>query len=145
MDPTEFVVVAGKIVGFGPAGARSAVSRAYYGAYHFGVCVLEEFQSAPPGNNKQHNLVPEFILTAGHPDGNRAARLLADLHGERIKADYRLENHSVETLEFAQSGVTTAEEIVRLLTLFVTACRSDSALQQSLKDGVQSVKRVRKI
>ncbi len=42
MKPEEFIAFAGKVATFDRAGARSAVSRAYYGAYHAALELLSE-------------------------------------------------------------------------------------------------------
>ena len=58
MQPSEFITLAGKLasMNLGAAGARSAVGRAYYGAFHLAKGVLDEFASAPPRNGNGHVL-----------------------------------------------------------------------------------------
>lgn len=83
MDGSEFVGLSGRIVSMGRAGARSAVSRAYYGAFHIAMRLLDELDRAPPRSGKAHNLVPQMLESAGHPDGRAAGTLLSDLHSDR--------------------------------------------------------------
>ena len=140
MKAEDFVGLSGKLVTMGPAGARSAVSRAYYGAFHAALTVLEELVSAPAANARSHNLVPIFLKSANHPDGNFAARLLSDLHGDRIDVDYKLDMKLVESVNFAKSGVETAVEILKRLEQFRAACLQDPAVKQALRDGIEKVR-----
>jgi hypothetical protein len=140
MDAEEFVTLAGKVAGMGKAGARSAVSRAYYGAFHFAISILDELATAPASNGKGHNLVPIFLKSCNHPDAQSAADLLSDLHSDRIKADYHIADNRFEGLTFAQNDVENAETIKALLQRFRTACVADESLRRNLRDGVNRVK-----
>lgn len=142
MDPNEFVDFSGKIVGHGPAGARSAVSRAYYGAYHLALSILEDVGCSPPGRRNSHDLVPQFLIASSQGDAIDAGHLLSDLHSERIKADYRLDNPDVETEKFAKLGVETAHNVRSHLQAFRVACDEPSILQK-LQEGVGRLIRAR--
>jgi hypothetical protein len=50
MEPAEFISFASRVVAYSKAGARSAVSRAYYGAFHKALSVLADFGCAPASN-----------------------------------------------------------------------------------------------
>ena len=105
MQAGEFITLSGKLaaMNLGAAGARSAVSRAYYGAFHLAKGVLDEFASAPPRNGNGHVLVPAFLESANHVDSTIAARLLQDLHTARIKVDYQLGDTRFETPAYASA------------------------------------------
>jgi len=61
MDPAEFVALSSKLVSMGKAGARSAVSRAYYGVFHLTLEVLAKFDVAPAANGRAHNLAQQYL------------------------------------------------------------------------------------
>src|SRR5688500_14353012 len=102
MDPAEFITLSSKLVAMGRAGARSAISRAYYGAFHLALEALAEFRVAPAANGRAHNLVPLFLDCADSPHADAAASSLKDLYTKRIAVDYRLSDADVETLEHAK-------------------------------------------
>ena len=85
MNPEEFISFAARVVGYGPAGARSAVSRAYYGAFHAAVFILDELGCAPPRNATSHKLISEFLGCSSHVSARSAATLLSDLHSRRLR------------------------------------------------------------
>ncbi len=123
----------------GTPGARSAASRAYYGSFHKAVKMLAEVASAPPGGQKAHVISVEYLKSSGHSDGIKAGRLLGDLHADRLKSDYQLDDASVETMQFAMIAVESAAEFGRLLNAFRRSCESDDAVLQKLKAGIAAV------
>ncbi|HQU46855.1 MAG TPA: hypothetical protein PK867_28885, partial [Pirellulales bacterium] len=129
MNPAEFIVLAGRIVTFGPAGARTAVSRSYYGAFHEALDLLDDIGCGCPRNGKAHNLVPIFLDFPGISDARRASGLLSDLHSDRVKCDYRLRELSVEDTAFAKLDVETSIKITDLLKKFQLECQSAPMLQ----------------
>ncbi|MBX9788753.1 MAG: hypothetical protein K2Y37_07535 [Pirellulales bacterium] len=140
MDAADFITLSGKLVSMGKSGARSAVSRAYYGAFHVARAVLIDLASESCGSGKAHNLVPLYLGSANHPDASVAANLLSDLHANRIKADYSLDLARAESQPFATHGVETAHEIQRRLILFRAACEQDVELRGRLRDGIARIK-----
>ncbi len=145
MDPDEFVKLSAKLVGMGRPGARSAVSRAYYGSFHKAVKMLAEVASVPPGSQKSHVISVEYLKSCGHSDGIKAGRLLGDLHADRLKSDYRLDDAAVETMQFAMIAVESAAEFGRLLDAFRRSCESDETVLQRLKAGIAAVNGSRRI
>ena len=144
MDASDFITFAGRTVNLGKAGARSAISRAYYGAFHIACDILLELNARVPRGGKSHNLVPQYIHSANHALGTLAAKMLLDLHTERIRADYDMSSESVERPELARLRVESALEVQRLLEQFRQDCRADPGLRQQLHDGVAKVKAVHK-
>jgi uncharacterized protein (UPF0332 family) len=140
MNAEEFIVFAGKTAVMGRAGARTAVSRAYYGAFHFAIAMLDGVATSPPCNGKAHTLVPLFLRCANHPDGNKAGYLLSDLHHERIKADYSVSDQRYESAEYAKSGVETATEIQKYVLAFEAACKASAEVRNALKVGILKLK-----
>jgi hypothetical protein len=140
MDATEFISVSAKLVGWGKAGARSAVSRAYYGAFHLACELLRDLSGETLGSGIAHNLAVQFLGSADHVNAKAAARLLGDLHSHRIRADYRLLDPHVEQMEFAQRCVEHATEVQRQLAAFLQACDSDPAARERLVAGISQIK-----
>jgi hypothetical protein len=142
MEPGEFITFASRTVTQGKAGARSAISRAYYGAFHASRRVLQELAAEVPRSAAAHNLLPQFFQAVNHPSANAAATLLSGLHGERIKADYQLTLTSIEETAFAKLMVESAVETQNHLGAFHRDCRADARLLQEFRDGVARVKSV---
>jgi len=122
MTGDDFIHLAGKLATSGEeASLRTAVSRAYYGAFHLALQFLADIGRPVPRNTNAHVQVARKLQTAGQPDAYRAGSLLGDLHTERIKADYRLDDMRVGTAAFARTCVETAHEIRSALM----ACRAE--------------------
>ncbi|MFM9963756.1 MAG: hypothetical protein ACKV2Q_21310 [Planctomycetaceae bacterium] len=124
MTGDDFIILAGKLAtSTDEASLRSAVSRAYYGAFHLAFQFLGDIERPVPQNAIAHVYVARQLQCSGHPDAFRAGSLLGDLHTERIKADYRLDNPRIGTTAFARLCVERASEIQTLLT----KCRAEPA------------------
>lgn len=145
MNASEFISFAGRVVALGKAGARSAISRAYYGAFHCAGEFIEELTGESLRSGKSHNLVPQYMLSTSNHAGNLAGRLLLDLHNRRIKADYNLSLETVEDVDFAKTQVEAALEAQRQLELFRQECLADLELLENLRDGVARVKAIHKV
>jgi hypothetical protein len=142
MEANEFLAFAGRTVALGKAGARSAISRAYYGAFHLSRELLEDLVAETSRNARSHNLVPQFLSAANHVAATNAARALINLHTQRIIADYDLLNETVESLETAKLRVELAMDVARLLEEFRRDCLADPQLLQNLRNGVARVKSI---
>jgi len=97
MDPTEFITIAGRIAGQGgAAGARSAATVPIMASS----ISPKMFSSkcCAPGSDS-HGLVRRLINSIELPDAKRVSHSMGDLHGDRIKADYRLSDATAETLQ----------------------------------------------
>jgi uncharacterized protein (UPF0332 family) len=144
MDATEFIQFSGTITKAGKAGARSSVSRAYYGAFHLALSLLDELGCQIPGNAGAHNLAPECLSCSSNADAKNAARLLSDLHADRIKVDYRPNDARIETVKFAEAAVLRAETIRTSLEAFKKAC-SDTGVRAEWDAAVAQKKAIRRI
>ena len=124
MTGDDFIILAGKLAtNADEASLRSAVSRAYYGAFHLALHYLDDIERPAPQNANAHVYVARQLQKSGHLDAFRAGSLLGDLHTERIKADYRLDNKRIGTTAFARLCVERATEIQSALT----KCRAEPA------------------
>jgi uncharacterized protein (UPF0332 family) len=141
MDGDEFIALAGKLAASADAGEatyRTAVSRAYYGAFHLAMSFLEELGFSAPRTANVHVYVQHHLNGSDLPDACRAASLLSDLHAARNKADYQLGNTTVATQAFAMLRVEMAHEVRSA----VTACKR-SPTREQVRSGIAAY--VRKI
>lgn len=114
MNGHDFIRLAGKLVATqdpDEASVRTAVSRAYYGAYHLTVAFLKEIGFHASG----HGEPVQFLGMGDHPHARHAGKLLADLQNARIKADYQLERAESRYVGFARQKVEAAHQFVALL------------------------------
>lgn len=114
----DFIRLAGKLCvvpDADEAGFRTAVSRAYYGAFHMAKTFLEELGFPVPANQNAHGFVRNQLVNCGHVIAGPAGSLLADLHQSRIRADYELHDSRFEAAEFARLNVERAYDIRRML------------------------------
>lgn len=139
MTPTEFVDFAGKLAASGSGGEaaiRSAVSRAYYGAFHLTLQFLAELGVPTPANAASHVLIQHCMIGSGHAEAQRAGRLLSSLHTDRITADYRLSDTRIASFEAARMRVEMADTIRSILE----ACRHEpmrTELRSAINDYVR--------
>jgi len=84
--------------------ARSAISRAYYGAFHHARQYAEQygFVERAEGQGGTHKQLRAFLLqqTKNEPALNLVARHLKTLHEQRCRADYDLD-HDISTADAA--------------------------------------------
>lgn len=122
----------------GEASYRSAVSRAYYGAFHLAISFLSGLGFKVPKGAGAHGWVPQALIGSDQQDAAEAGRLLQDLHAERIVADYRWERRATGNQIDAQTSVHTALAIHQLLI----ACEEPVA-KRALKAAISSYLRKR--
>jgi uncharacterized protein (UPF0332 family) len=117
MKPDKFITLAGKLAAQSksePAAARTATSRAYYGAFHL---VRAHLLSLEAVVGKDHDLHKPLMATR-IPLAVEAGRLLSMLYEDRRRADYELANLHCESQTLAQISVEQAERLKALLTQF---------------------------
>jgi uncharacterized protein (UPF0332 family) len=138
MNATEFLDFAGKIAATysDAAACRSAISRAYYGAFHIARSFLDRLGSRPYQNANAHVFVQHRLMNCGHNEATRAGRLLQDLFANRLRADYNLPASRVENVDFARTAVEWARRIQSL----IESCEQDDASQE-IKAGIAEYER----
>ncbi|MSR60673.1 MAG: HEPN domain-containing protein [Planctomycetaceae bacterium] len=95
---------------------RSAVSRAYYGAFHLVSSFLEKVRGQPVMRNQHgHRQAYEQLLGLGKTEMVAVARLLDNLRHDRNKADYDLNTTAFRDQLKAQQCVERADEIRMIL------------------------------
>jgi hypothetical protein len=114
MDPHEFLRVAAEwATGTCEAEWRSAVSRAYYAAYHVGRQVLTRAGFAIPEGPAGHGAVWLRLANAGQLDIANAGNALRLLRMFRNRADYELGTPFLQKLAISQTEA--AQNIVQIL------------------------------
>ena len=123
MKAEDFIDFAGRVAALSEAGSRSAVSRAYYGAFHLAIELLREL-GCKLAARESHGFVSILFENAGVEDARNAGRLLAALRSDRVAADYSLDDKQVGTSKFAMQSVESAHEIRIRLTAVRIACQN---------------------
>jgi len=118
MDGKEFFMVAENLMeGTKEAEYRSAVSRAYYGAFLCGRQLLTDWGFTVEKESKAHGEVRQKFRAceqAGIIDVAKAASNLYDLHSARLDADY-LKTKKIGEREVARRWVEIARSIIAQL------------------------------
>ena len=114
MNFRDFLTLAATLAaGSTEAEWRSAVSRAYYAAFHVGCELLRDLAFRVPRADRAHAYVWLRLANSSDPDVQNAGQDLNNLRGERNTADY----NAYRTLGSvaATQHVQTTEEIIRVL------------------------------
>lgn len=91
MDARDFLGYARELAGaYGPARRRTAISRAYYGAYHVAVELLLAVGVVIERGHGGHEAVRLRLRQSGLDPVIQAGAALQRLHDLRVKADYWL-------------------------------------------------------
>jgi uncharacterized protein (UPF0332 family) len=124
MRPEEFLSLAQRLVAHGTEAAdfRTAVSRAYYAAYHAAFVELERLGCVLRTDRGGHKDVLDFLDNSGVGDLQEISTKLANLHGARREADYRLHEPRFEK---GRTAGTMVEQARRLISDMVSRCRKE--------------------
>ncbi|MCE9555313.1 MAG: hypothetical protein K8T91_18340 [Planctomycetes bacterium] len=140
MNGNDFLILAGKLAAqttYGPAGYRTAASRAYYGAYHLARQFLAEVNIFCPGSNaNEHLWVQRMFRHCEIAQGMEIGILLSNLHESRKSADYDLNKTELESQTNAQISVLRGDDIHSRLI----AC-SDHAISSRIEQGIRKYRR----
>lgn len=114
MNAREFHALAARLATrpAAPAECRSAISRAYYAAFHIGSETLTTMGFSPGRGGGAHGEVARSFHNAADVAIAAAGRTLADLHTLRIRADYHLGRTDVEQLTAARRSVDDAKVVI---------------------------------
>lgn len=120
MNPHDFLDVADDLLsGEREAWWRSAVSRAYYAAFHVACQLLRGCGFTVPQTEKAHAYAWRRLANCGHAEIQAAGTELNDLRGMRNWADYELDRPL--THPNAANQVLSASAVIRLLESLPTA------------------------
>lgn len=142
MNGSDFIDFAGQLSVAEPslpAPTRSAVSRAYYGAFHLAKDFLIEIDNsfrARTGEN-EHQFIQRHYQHCGVEPVATLGQLLSNLHESRKVADYRLDKDSAESKENARFCVKRADNI----RTEISNIRNDTALQDKVVHGIQAYRK----
>ncbi len=126
MNAADFVEFAGRLaamqqVGPHEARCRSAVSRAYYGAFHAVSELLRSWDVVVRRNSFGHQDAIDALRRSQHPVAREIGGALDNLRQARIRADYRLEGQLIAE-KFAMNSVEEANEVLSL----IERCKRDT-------------------
>jgi len=113
MNPRDFYALADELAkANSPAKRRSAISRAYYSAFHVGVDALRSLGFTVSKGAAGHGEVVRCLVNSGDSPTSTAALRLSDLHSVRNRADYQLERVDVEQSSNTRAAVDQARVII---------------------------------
>lgn len=117
MSPDDFLTLAIKLSSaIGDAERRSAVSRAYYGAFHWGRGFVDSCGVALSKDAQAHKEIAHCLQHSQDPDVVAAGGKLDSLRSERNAADYRLDDGRFANPRFIQLQLAIAREISDAVT-----------------------------
>jgi uncharacterized protein (UPF0332 family) len=116
MNAQEFISVATQLIaGEGEGRFRSAVSRAYYGAFHTAREFLGVCGSLIPINSMAHRSVAWCLSNSADPDLEDAGTYLESLRDARNDADYDLSGGQFATKTNAMAELRRAVKVTDIL------------------------------
>lgn len=136
MTGDAFIRLAGKMAAQSStdeAALRTAVSRAYYGAFHIARQFLEELGVSTVANAQIHGFVRHCLIGSGDAELQQAGSLLSTLHTDRIRADYRLHLQQFASLDEVRGSIESADRVRAILE---NSQRSDS--REALRAAIES-------
>ena len=114
MNGRDFLTLAQTLATSGTEAAwRSAISRAYYGAFHVARELLENLRFVVPRGDQAHAYLWLRLYNCGDPQVGRAGSELNQLRGERNRADYDL--HRPISSAVAASQAQAADRVIQIL------------------------------
>jgi uncharacterized protein (UPF0332 family) len=113
---------------------RSAVSRAYYAAFHMARRLLEQCEFQVSRSEQAHAYLWRRLSNAGHGDTQFAGRELDSLRGQRTRADYDLDR------PFPRTIVTTQIPIAKRIILILEAAALDP-IKTQITDAIKIYER----
>lgn len=99
---------------------RTAVSRAYYGAFHNTRDLIRDAGIQLPSSEQVHRRILQMLSNAGHPSTREAGKLLDNLKAARNMADYDL----VSTAFLGSSGPRLTIDAAKRVLELVHDCRT---------------------
>ena len=115
MDPRLYLLIAKALEKFAAPAAecrRSAINRAYYGAYGVAHQALIVLECPIPQSAAGHDAVQIVLQLSGDPALEQAGRLLHHLYTWRVKADYRYTNTLPEEARTVKDALGLAAKII---------------------------------
>ncbi len=120
MAPKEFLNLAGHLALSQNSDApdfRTAISRAYYAAFHIAVETLSFLGFPPRRDASGHDDATRLLQQSGDSELDRVGGVLADLRSDRNEADYKLQSGRVEKRESTSSFYNWRTPYSRISTI----------------------------
>jgi hypothetical protein len=138
MSPRDFLDEADDLAaGTRESSWRTGASRAYYAAFHTARQLLLSCGFVVPQSDRAHAYLSFRLQNSGHPDVNMAGRLLRDLRGLRLWADYELGRPLPQIEAFNASAL--GADIVRVLEEVPTVPGLQGRITQAIRDYERDV------
>jgi hypothetical protein len=137
MNGADFISISAVVVTHGEAGSRSATSRAYYGAFHLLLELLEDF-GCRLSHRTSHKTPLDCLEYATHESGKSVKIALGNLQGRRVKADYHFDEVAANTPEYGQYSISQARKIQTLILQFREACDANPQMKKEFCEAVQA-------
>lgn len=115
MNPLDFMQTALRLSAGDEASKRSAISRAYYCAYHIAYRLLASCGVRFSRGFPQHESIIRCLQYCLDPLAERAGRLLKSLRTARNDADYDLDNRNFTAQSRINFHLTSAQELLTAL------------------------------
>lgn len=116
MNANDFLTLATQLVGGSTeAEWRTAISRAYYAAFHTARDLFESMGFAVPRADLAHQYLYHRLNNCGHAQLQQAGRDLSDLRTLRNLADYDLRHLLAQ--QSARNAVLLAQTIIQTLAV----------------------------
>lgn len=134
MDGNDYIRLAGKLAASPSADEatyRTAVSRAYYGAFHVARDFLVELGYSPVRNANVHAFVRQYLHASNLSDACTAADELGDLQTLRNRADYKLNDLRVGSQTQAMWAVERSIQVASALA----KCRAEKS-RESIRQAI---------
>jgi hypothetical protein len=136
MDETGFLELADELsTGSRPADWRTAISRAYYAAFHKARTLLQQGSFRVPDAEQAHAYLWLRLSNSGHPDVSNAGKNLYELRRMRNWADYDFGYPLDGAAAIYHVGIAT--DIVQLLHHLA----NESAILSRVVDGIKIYER----
>ncbi len=127
MNGRDFLATARRLAnGTDESDWRSAVSRAYYAAFHVARDLLAALRFQVPRADRAHNYLYVRLNNSGVPPVQQAANLLQELRNRRNRADYDLgpavpRQAATDAIAFAESILQTLDALTPAERTQITA------------------------
>jgi uncharacterized protein (UPF0332 family) len=116
MRSDDFIALAIELAAGGTeARFRTAVGRAYYGAFHFAKDVLAHAGISMPDTAEAHRKIQLCLKESGVDVARRAGEKLEFLRGRRNRADYDLGAADFRSRQTAESLIGVAQNLIAAL------------------------------
>lgn len=133
MRPRQFLDLAADLAeNTDPAACRSAISRAYYAAFHGAANFLRRMGFHPPKKD-YHVVLQRRLLASQDKELEKAGSDLGDFHVKRIRADYKLDDKASESQSNARAAVREATRILETLD----SCPIHGERWHKIKEAIQ--------